>query len=436
MLRIIMLILLLALPSHAATISGGSISGGNIGTASAPPVAGACTDGVDCLCDTVNPSSTLLFCEDFESVALYENVEDGWIDGEDLSGNWNRGGDSYWENRFGNGDGGMFVSTDGAPTLGTACAFSAPGCTGQKEWCSAAQGTLAGVGLDCWGPNSNTNARIDIQRSGDFDAEVTDLVLTGGIGATADVLAGNQHLAQRLPPGDYAGKHGDIHLRSGGDGNPTNGTTAVTEVGITMLLAYSSNIGTETDNPIGLGGGTSQWKHDEWYDSNDAYGEHWNLGNTGCGTTDEFPYRGFMWATSESACNTALSGATISVGSADCTNAPALRLCSTSAYDRSTDFPFGTVHCHQAHLRGLGTSDMDIEIKHDGVTVIKLDNFDAGSALINQQYRKILWNAYSNRNEDGDGTANDTDEAMYRYEDNILIVNGPPEPCSAIGFTP
>lgn len=395
--------------------------------------AGGCTDGVDCLCDTLSPTSTLLFCEDFESVALYENVEDGWPDGEDLGGTWNRGGDSYWENRFGNGDGGLFNSSDGAPTLGTACGFGGFGCTGQKEWCSSAQGSLAGVGADCWGPNSNTGARIDIQRSGDFDAEVTDLALTGGIGVTADILAGNQHLAQRLPAGDFAGKHGDIHLKTGGDGNPINGTTAVTEVGITMLLAYSSNIGTEPDNPIGLFGGTYQWKHDEWYNSNDAYGEHWNLGNVGCGDVSDFPYRPFMWISSQSACNTALAGATVSVGSADCSSA-ALRMCSTTAYDRATDFPFGTVHCHQAHISGLGSASMSLELKHDGVTVFKMDGFDAASALVNQQYRKILWNAYSNRNEDGDGTTNDTDEAMYRYEDNIVIVNGPPEPCSAIGF--
>ena len=77
---------------------------------------------------------------------------------------------------------------------------------------------------------------------------------------------------------------------------------------------------------------------------------------------------------------------------------------------------------------------MDLELKHDGVTVFKIENFNAASALVNQQYRKILWNAYSNRNEIYDGTSNDTDEAMYRYEDNIVIVNGPPEPCSAIGF--
>ena len=252
--------LLAALPAMGAS-SGVRVSGGRftvVTTPPTPPLLGACTDGVDCMCDTLNPSSTLLFCEDFESAALYENIEDGWPDGEDLGGTWNRGADSYWENRFGNGDGGLFVSSDGPPTLGTACGFGGFGCSGQKEWCSTAQGALAGVGADCWGPNSNTGARIDIQRSGDFNEEVTDLVLTGGIGASANVLAGNQHLAQRLPAGDFAGKHGDIHLKTGGNGSPSNGTTAVTEVGITMLLAYSSNIGTETDNPIGLGGGTYQ----------------------------------------------------------------------------------------------------------------------------------------------------------------------------------
>ena len=77
---------------------------------------------------------------------------------------------------------------------------------------------------------------------------------------------------------------------------------------------------------------------------------------------------------------------------------------------------------------------MDIEIKHNGTTVIKLENFDGASALDNQYYSNFIWNSYVNRNEDGDGTSNDTDVTQYRYEDEIVIVNGPPEPCSSIGF--
>lgn len=52
----------------------------------------------------------------------------------------------------------------------------------------------------------------------------------------------------------------------------------------------------------------------------------------------------------------------------------------------------------------------------------------------NQYYSGWTWNNYANINEDGNGTTNDTDVSMFRYKDNVLVVNGPPEPCSAIGM--
>lgn len=390
---------------------------------------GACTDGVDCLCDTISTTSTLLFCQDFEDAGFYTDAADSWRRGSGSP--HNRGVDSLWTTRYGNGDGNLFNSSDGVPYLGTQCGYGGAGCSGNTEYCSSAQGALTGAGVaDCWGPGSNAKARIDIQRTGDFDDVVGTLTLTGGTGAAADVLGGNAHFAHYIRPGSTAGILGAAWLKAGGIGSSGDNTNA-TEVGITMKLAYSSNIGTEADSVI-----DGPWKHDEWSDDSSANQEHWNLGNTGCGDVTEFPYRPFLFHASQAACDAALAGSTdgtgSQIGSADCTSV-ALRLCSSSAYDQATDFPFGTVGCHQAHIKGLGTSDVDITIKHDGVVVIKLENFD-GAGLDNQYYSNFYWNAYSNINEDGDGTTNDTDAAMYRYEDDIVVVNGPPEPCSAIGF--
>lgn len=402
---------------------GGAIGGGGGG-------AGACTDGVDCLCDTLSPVSTLLGCEDFERLGFYDASEtNDWSSKEDPSGyTCYRGQNAPWVEDFG-GSGTALTSSGqpASPRVGCTCDAGGAQCQMSGDWCSAAQGfAVDGGGADCWQRNSD-GIPIDIQRSGDYDAEVAGLTLTGGIGESADVLGGLAHLAHRVAPGGPGGIMGSMYLKSGANHGTNSDNTNATEIGVTMLLGYSSNVGTEADSVI-----DAQWKHDEWGTDGQSNVEHWNLGKTGCGTDTEFPYRPFLWITSQGACDTALAGATETVGNMDCID-PALRLCSTTAYDQSTDFPFGTVACHQAHIKGLGTSDVDIEIKHNGVTVIKLENFD-GAALRNNYYSNFVWNAYSNLNEDGDGTSNDTDVAQYRYEDNIVVVNGPPESCASIGF--
>lgn len=420
-----------AAPSYL--MLGGRGSSGTPGGGGGGSTGTSCTDGTDCICDTISPASPLLLCEDWEAAGYYENNSNSWIAGAILDGAWNRGGSSDWVDRYGNGDHGFFRYGDGVPTLGTRCAFgsggntSYSGCSGMREYCSAAQGALAGAGSDCWGPGSNSASSLDVQQSGDFDDLVVTLALSGGHGVTADIGGGDQTLAHFINAGSQAGKVGTAYLKIGGGGDANNKSN-VTEVGITMAIAYSSNIGTEADSVI-----DGPWKHNEWADNSQSYQEHWNLGNTGCGDTTDFPYRPFMWVTSQAACNAALSAATRTVGNYDCSDAPALRMCPGSAFDQATDFPYGTWACHQAHIRGLGTADVDIEVKHNGTTVLKLENFD-GSALRNAYYNNFIWNAYSNINEDGDGTTNDTDVAMYRYEDNIVVVNGPPVSCAEIGY--
>lgn len=419
-------------------------SDGLIGMAGFAASGGSCTDGVDCLCDTISTTSTKVFCEDFENIDYYEGGVGDWSDTDPGPGGLNdRGKGSAWQQRFGAGvEGGLYNYADGVPNIGSRCDYGATapvppgsdyaGCSGQREWCSAAQGALTSHGTsDCWGPFPDPDGVfIDIQRSGDYDAEVTDLTLTGGTGETSDVGGGKAHLAQRLDAGAPGGKHGTPYLKLGTNGGTAIDFSNLTEVGLTMKLAYSPNIFTEADTVL-----DGPWKHDEWGGTTSGGGgiEHWNLGRTGCGDLTEFPYNGFMFATSESACNTALSSATKTVGNADCTDAPALRLCSTSAYDQATHFPGGQWACHQAHIKGLNTSDVDIEIKHNGVTVIKLENFD-GAALLNKNYNNFTFNHFANTNDPASGGSVESSETMYRYEDDIVVVNGPPEPCSSIGM--
>lgn len=390
----------------ALLVSGAGLTG-------APSASAAtCTDGVNCYCDTVSDTK-LLMCEDFEAKDYYENTSADWA--ATASGSGNRGDQSRWGSLYGNGgSGSLFRSSDPSPRIAPSCGY--PDCTGMREYCSTAQGNVVdGRGADCWGPGANNNAHLDVQRAGDFRAEVSSLSLSGGRGETSDVGGGRQHLALRIAPGMTAGIMGSTRF------------TQVTEVGITMALAYSSNTG--STNIL-----KAPWKHDEWYGSTsgNGYWEHWNLGITGSAGLSQFPYSPFMFTSSQSACSTALSRASILVGTAQCSSVALQMGASSAVYSQSRDFPFGTWGCHQAHISGMGTSSMTLKIWHNGNLVFHLANFDGRSALKNQNYSGFYWNSYSNANQ-GQG-AIPTTATSYRYQDNMHVRNGPPVACSAIGF--
>lgn len=433
------LLMLLAPPAFGTSGSGVTFSGVSAGGSASPPVGGgACTDGADCFCDNRASDPLFLDCEDFEQSTFYVGGANDWSDGQDAGGGlWNRGADSAWTTKYGNGAyETLFKYADGSPTIGTRCSYGpgspggGDGCSGNREYCSAAQGALTSAGgADCWGPNVNAKACMDMQRSGDFDAEIGTLTLTGGTGSSADVGAGNTHLAYRVPANPA---NDNTETACGILG--TMGWSDSTEIGVTMLVAYASNL-SSADIISG------PWKHAEFSGTGGTtYQEFWILGNTGAAGTpgaSVFPFNGFMWATSESACNTALSSATQTVGIFDCSSAPALRMAAEAGtgagqYQQSTDWPFGTWGCVQAHIKGMNTSDVDITISLNETVVIQLDNFDGG-ALANKFYDRLAWNDYANQN---GGTAgyDGTDLTTFRYEDNVYIRNGPPISCADAEF--
>lgn len=391
-------------------------------------IAGTCTDKVDCYCDTVSDAN-LLFCEDFESADFYENTAADFAAGSGSP--YDRGGASAWYAKYGSPSyGGNITSSSTAPRLGTACGY--PLCNGVKEYCSNAQGNLVdGKGRDCWGPGINATAGLDIQRSGDFADEIPSLTLTGGAGATSDVGSGRSHMAYRVP------------VRGNDVGNGQTRFTGKTEIGITMLHGYSSNL---------LTSGVLQqpWKHEEWYGDGGSGGfaEHWNMGSTGIGgsgDTNYFPYQPFMWAMSLSACQAAMAGAQVLVGSAGCLDVGVLGMTANGSafpnwavtssayrnsgvtnYRRSADFPPGTWQCHRAHVRGLGTSNMELRIWHNDKLVFHMTGFNASTGLRNKNYNTFWWNAYANQAGLGGLTT-----PVYRYRDNVHIRNGEPVACSA-----
>lgn len=392
-------------PFKAYDFTIGSVGGG-----------GGCTDGVDCFCDTA-PAN--IFCEDFENASLYEpGSANPWH--KSPSGNSPyRGGDSFWTNTYGSTGAAWWSNgTPASPYLGSTCGYSV---CGLKEYCSAAQGEGQN---DCFGPGTNTSTAIDIQRAGDFNAQVGTLTLIGGSGDSADVGSGNTHYAARTPPGNTVGIHGYANW-SGGN---------YTTIGMTKAHAYSSNMASISlcDDP---------WKHDEFEGSTSdpgGYYENFGVGNTGrrgydgtsCG--GGFPYSPIMFhAGSESACDAAVAAATISVGEADC-NSQALRIGPGSGvYTQSTDFPFGSWACMQAYITGMGTSNLTYQIWHNETLIFSMTNFD-GTVLKNTNYRGFFFNNYSNANQ-GSGEDPNTADG-YRYADNIIIVNSSPVACSAIGF--
>lgn len=411
---------LFALDASGAS-TGARITGGAL-IAPAPGGGGggsSCTDGLDCYCDI---ETTSVSCEDFESAGFYAGTAANYW-AATSTGSGNRGDESYWYTNYGNGDGVMFRNTDPSPTLDQACTAGSQ-CVGTREYCSAAQGALVGASTDCWGPGSNTGACIDAQREGDVDVE-NGLTLTGGAGAAADVGGGNTHMLYRIPAGSTCGILGTKSL--GG---------ARTEVGVTMALAFASNLGSSLLLK-NASEGAAEWKFDEWGNgSSGAFIEHWNLGNTGAGTEAQFPYRGFMWVASggnNSTCNSYVSAATVEIGSMTCDPSGNVRFgADTDLFQKDRDFPDGTWHCAQAHITGMGTSDMAVKYWHDGTLIFWMHGLDS-AAVRNKNYTFYAPNAYANNNS-GLAGYRDTTVTTGRYQDNIHVEPGPPVACADIGF--
>ena len=386
--------------------------------------AATCTKGVNCYCDRVQGGDLndplLLRCEDWDHNDWYLDGPAAWYVGDANPPNHNRGNLSKWKVTYGQGAGCLVPNnTPASPRKGQTC--DVPGflfCTGGTEYTSLHQGNaIDSGGRDAWGPGVNTTACVDmIGHSSDAADEVSTLTLTGGNSAGGVVFDGNYSMGYRVPVGQAGSIIGEANW------------SAKTEIGITMALAYSSNMASISliDDP---------WKHDEWGGPNSdpgAFYEGWNLFNTGAGENDVFPYRGFMFHTSQSACNTALTSANKILGQFGCSDDALLLGAATSAYQQATNFPFGTWGCHQAHISGMGTTNTTIKYWHNGVLIMHLTGFN-GTVLQNKSYDFVKLNAYANANQGGPGDT-PTTQTGYRYQDNIHVRNGAPVSCAQIGF--
>lgn len=390
----------------------------------------ACTYGVDCLCDTLGGRGTT--CFDFEEPGYYDpSLSDGPIAYNTVDSQPNRGGASRWTLNFGTGDDKtIWRSSDGAYTHGSACPWPPgyTGCSGTKEYASAAQCALNGWGADCL--DANASACMDIQRSGDFDDEIGSLTLTGGSGVTSDIGGGNQSFAERVPAG-FGNTCGFL------GGGLTFASPSVTEVGITQKMAFSSNA-------VASDALDTYIKFAEWGNGGSGWHtEYWFLGRSdnGYGGSDVFPFRPFMFVDDGGAglaanCAAAIAGATVVVGETGvgvvCNGANnAIYFAADPAvYNQATDWPFGTWRCIRGHISGMNTTNLTVKAWLGETLVMHITGID-GTKLYNKSYSQLKFDNYSNQNNDNpSGTA----QSFYRYNDDIVInPGGPPVACSAIG---
>lgn len=391
----------------------------------APALAGRprptpCTDGVDCFCDLLEDDPAGLVCDDNEHPSYYRRSES---DDYAASNGTNRGSESrYIQDHGGIAQGSAFQNGEPVdPYLGPTCDVATPfGCTGIYEYCSEAQGNLVeSIGEDCWGPGTNEQARMDMQRALDYKAEITDLTLEGG-NSPGGVFAGRTHMAYRVDTDDTGGF-------VGGHFFPLQ-----TEFGVTQALGYASNL-----DEVGIfvgGAGQGQWKHDEWGQA--TADDHWTTGMTGSGPTSIWPYSPIMFLAAgidAPECSAALAAATVSVGSADCTDV-ALRMGADPAlFDQEDDFPWGTWRCPQAHVKNMGTTNMEIRLWHDSKLIFEITGLDSSILHNGEGFSSVGHNAYANVNEPGG--APDTTEVTFRYQDNFYVRAGLPISCGLAQFS-
>lgn len=394
-----------------------------------------CADGTDCFCDAIAAEAGLIHCEDWEN-PLWHSVSDGpgtWID--DAGSGTYRGQGSLWTSTYGASTGACAwgEGEPATPSLGVRCDLTSGG-----QSCFAAalmpnDEFQAPVSNDTGLPDPPAGADAPnyaclkpVRTGADIDSE--------GLGLTGpSALLSGGAMAFRVPQGNGRSTwpEGDeIDRASAGIVGWTAFPPSTTEIGITMLVAYSSNAGTS-------GIWDAPWKHDEY--GRESSIEFWHLGNTGTGGDAQLPFRPFKFLDTAStrSCADALGAATVVTGVFDCSSAALIYSPSTETYDQATDWPWGRWGCVRAYQRGLGSDDMELWIRFQGPNddaereIVHLQHFDA-RVLSNKDYAGVAWNVYANVNQAAGSTTN---APTYRLQDNIAIVSGrQPITCAEAGF--
>lgn len=375
--------------------------------------AASCTFGVDCYCDRVKSTSNslydskLLFCEDWEDPKLYDDSGVGtgsWWD----HGTFRRGTNSKWRQKYGpavhecNFSNGQPAS----PKRGITCDNPGLSC-GVGEYASSAQGKGT---ADLW--DANSFACVDVQRAGDVAAE------TAGLSLDRDPFDGKAHFAYRVTPNKPAGIVGQ-----------GNFPRAVTELGMTMAVAYPSNLAQAAGAAVWDGDFITEvdpWKHEEY--GNRAI--HLFMGNIGKGVGCPFCPAIAHKTGSPAGCQAILNQAQVLVGSASCNDT---QLEIGSSFDRSTEWPLGHWGCAQGWIRGMGTTSGELKIWFNDRLIFHIANVNWRDLLQDQNLSFFFWNTYYNGNAGLPGAVRAT-STIFRYNDNVHYREGTPVSCTQIGF--
>lgn len=433
--------------------------------AAAPEVGayGDCTDETDCLCDrsAIVRDERLLFCEDFEAITLRRDTNLGagrypWGPPYDNT-NWseNRGNNGYWFHKFNTPSTrcAFQPGPPGSPTTppaiqkGAACTVAAQACFAPRMWHPT----------NLW--NGNENEEINLPRDPRAEMACISMLEDNGFNAEVDTLSapvapnlgsgvfdGHVSLGHRNPgcPGTSCS---DRDYSGGISGEVRFGKTVFT-MGITMAVAYASNV-----DRTGIW--DDAWKHNEFqtvsggrnHDAFLGFGQNDSVPWTGAENDQTRPLQQFAKPSSGNGkpeCLAAIASATIRKGDLRCNRngilhfRPELR-----SYDWASDWGPGKWACLRGYYQDLGgPGDSTIRIWFNDELLI---DFEADLSWTNSGsgWTQYKLNNFSNANQkDGNGKfCNDrfgddtcTSETTYRYEDNLVLREGEPVSCETIGF--
>jgi hypothetical protein len=443
MIRLVLLILLLALPAQAATITGGKVYGGSVGAAGGAPPSGdwaatfgPCTAGTDCFCDqllgdglgpatgTNYGAGTIAYCEDYDHDAYYAttptDVDDAFTNENWIStagavfGSGDRGGGSRFVKKFGLATWDGLTWQDGEPTTTCGGVITSVGGSG------IGSGIMEWDADDRWCANAY-NPRIDIiHLTTDFSAENGSAVPTipgsGGASIFGDNLLALRNV--RFTQQGKASKEFDL-----GSSNIISGTVA---------LGYESNV-----SASGILAGP--WKHDEYGGVSGTNDDGLWMFRQSNSSINTFPYQGFMFASGLGVpCSTIVAGTT-GIGTVFCTVDGHLVFhaadgLGTNQYRWPNDFDLTELHCASMEWDFTTIDSVRVRMWHDGELIMDLDGidltgsyYDGGGGTNGLDY--FVYNNYANL-ATGGGIADET----RRYMDNYVYRRGSPVLCSDIGF--
>ncbi len=398
-----------------------------------------CTDGTDCLCDTVSApgAGSIGLCYDFEEDVLYaadDTVVGNWTYFTDPY--FSRGSANHWRTYYGSygPPSGPHAYPgywqDGEPGLtprqGGQCDRTSGGdCVGLKEWCSEQQGNLVdGLGADCWEANDK-QPMVDIMRDGDHNAEVTDLSAPTHPGGTGAPGTGKTWMAHRIEPDSQGGFVGFEDLGSGNF-----------DVGVTMLMAFPDNL---------IDSNTLQgaWKFDQINAASDAIA---GFSSSPIGMKDHFPYQGFLSNCSGGPTAPLITNLTAGTetgevrGVFDCNGKFRFRGEDASPhYDFATDWGYSKWGCMRVRMTDFDTTNACMTMWYgDGTSetpVVDFCGLDATTLQIGTEgISSWKMNSFPNYHANSTGS---TGEVTYRWQDNMVIVLGDePVSCSAVFESP